>query len=337
MLPPPSITPDTLKGIDDLIRAGLIGFRENCFNWLLAATGLVIAGLVLEGPELWYEILSIVRHWGFRRKFKFSLPEEHTPNWVKLIAFVGWIVIVIGVAGEYVADSFVSRADGFVQTFDEILLTETQNRTALASERASAAYERASENEKETAATLKQAEQERADAARSLEVTRGYESQIAQANERAAHAEQRAEEEQTARTKLEQKLAWRSLTNEQAERIARKLRSFPGQQFDFVTYSNEGECLNFQDVLYRLFLYSRWTLDPKRQWGMLITLIVGLEVQVSEGADEQVRQAASTLVKALNDENILATLKTIPAKDAPATAVIKIAVGKSPSSMEPIE
>jgi hypothetical protein len=200
MLSPPSILrPDTLEGIDDLIRVGLIAFRESCFNWLLVATGFVVVGLVLEGPELWHEIISIVRHWRFRRRFKFSLPEERAPNWVKLIAFVGWIFIVIGVAGEYVADSFVSRADGFVQTFDEIVLTETQNRTALASERAIAAYERASENEKETAATLKQAEQERSDGAKSLQAAeiarkeaKGFSLQIAQANERAANAEKQA-------------------------------------------------------------------------------------------------------------------------------------------------
>jgi hypothetical protein len=303
-----------------------------------------VVGLGLEGPELWHDIASIVSRWHFKHRFHFSLPEEHSPDWVKLLAFVGWLLIVIGVAGEYVADSFVSKADGYVQTFDEILLTEAQRGTILARERASAEFERASENERETADTLKQAEQERADAAKSLasaETARkeaeGFQFQIAQANERAAHAEQRAEEERTARTKLEQKLAWRSLTNEQAERIARRLRSFPGQQFDFVTYSNEGECLNFQNTLYRLLLYSGWTLDPKRQWGMLITLIVGLEVQVSDGADEQVKHVASTLVKALNDENIAATLKPIPIKDAPATAVIKIVVGKSPASMEPIE
>ena len=42
--------PDTLKGVDDLIRAGFEAYRGACFNWLLAATGLVVVGLVLEGP-----------------------------------------------------------------------------------------------------------------------------------------------------------------------------------------------------------------------------------------------------------------------------------------------
>lgn len=114
IVPPPIPKPDTLKGIDDLIHAGFDAYRATCFNWLLVATGLVVVGLVFEGPELWHEITSIVRNRRFRRKFHFSLPEEHTHDWAKLLAFVGWLLIVVGVAGEYVADSFVSKADGYV-------------------------------------------------------------------------------------------------------------------------------------------------------------------------------------------------------------------------------
>jgi hypothetical protein len=116
---------DTLKGVDDLIRTDLEVFREIWFNRLLAATLLVVIGLAMEGPELWYEISSIFRHGPFVRRFHFSLPEQHAPNWVKLLAFVGWVLIVGGVAGEYVADSFASKADGYVQKFDEILLADT--------------------------------------------------------------------------------------------------------------------------------------------------------------------------------------------------------------------
>jgi hypothetical protein len=340
MGPPPRMpTPDTLKGVDDLIRSGLEAYRESWFAWLLVSTALVVVGLWFEFPEIWHESVEALS--SLRSSPK---PRREISPWMKLAGTLGWVLIVVGVTGEFVADSFVSKADGFVQKFDEILLADAQRGSSLARERAAAAYERAVVTEHEAAEenrlaseSLDAAENARLKAEAARAKAEGLELQIAQSNERAAHAEQQAEEEHAARTKLEQKLTWRSVTNEQAERIARKLRPFPGQQFDFVTYNNEGECLNFQNVLYRLFLHSGWTLDPKRQWGMLITLIVGLEVEISEGADEQVNHAASTLVKALNDENILATLKPIPVKDAPTTAVIKIAVGKSPVSMEPIE
>ncbi|MGC2196628.1 MAG: hypothetical protein WA628_18285 [Terriglobales bacterium] len=153
--------PETLKGVDDLIRISLEGFRDSCFNWLLIATFLVVVGLVFEGPELWHETTSIASHLRFRRRFRFSLPEEQAPNWAKLLAFIGWTLIVVGVAGEFVADSFVSRADGFVQKFDEILLADAQHQTELAKERAGGAYERASTAEKEAAQLRKDAESER--------------------------------------------------------------------------------------------------------------------------------------------------------------------------------
>jgi hypothetical protein len=79
----------------------------------------------MEGRELWYDITSIVIGWRFKRRFHCSLPEVHAPNSAKLLAVVGWIFIVVGVAGEFVADSFLSRADGYVQKFDEILLADT--------------------------------------------------------------------------------------------------------------------------------------------------------------------------------------------------------------------
>lgn len=266
--PPPILRPDTLKGIDALIRAGFIAYRETCFNWLLAATGLVVAGLAFEGPELWHEISGISKHWRFRRSFHFSLPEAHTPKSAKLLAFVGWLLIVVGVAGEYVADSFVSRADGYVQTFDELLLTETQNRTALASERASAAYERASENEKETAATLKQAEQERTDAAKSLQAAeaatkeaKGYSLQIAQANERAANLEKDAASARLETEKLKQAVVWRTISPEIASQLETILSAKPGS-VNLRYTDGDPEALFLAIQLSRILDKAKWKIAP---------------------------------------------------------------------------
>src|SRR6266487_2607389 len=235
---PPLSAPDTLKGIDNLIRVGFEAYRTSCLNWLLVATGLVVVGLGFEGPELWHDITSIIGQWRFKRRFHFSLPENHAANWAKLAAFVGWVLIVVGVAGEFVADSFVSRADGYVQTFDEILLSETQQGAEAARERATAAYERASENEKETASTLKQAEQERADAAKSLaaaEAARkeveGFEAQVADANARAATNEREAESLREESKLIEDGLAWRSLTPHDEQLFADRLGRFNDENF----------------------------------------------------------------------------------------------------------
>jgi hypothetical protein len=65
-------------------------------------------------------------------------------------------LVVFGVAGELVAEGLVSRADGTLQTFNDILLSEAQKESAFAIERASNAYERAATAERETEKLRKQ-------------------------------------------------------------------------------------------------------------------------------------------------------------------------------------
>jgi hypothetical protein len=315
MLLPPSVPiPDTLKGIDDLIRINLEAFRATWFVRLLAATFLVVVGLVMEGPELWHEIHSIIWHWSFKRSFHFSLPEEHPPEWAKLLAFAGWMFIVIGVGGEFVADSFLSKADGYVQKFDEILLTEAQRGTALARERASAAYERASENEKETANTLKQAEQERADAAKSLaaaETARkeaeGFQLQIAQANERAAQAE-----EQSAKAELElAKLKTpRTLSIEQQERIASMIKRFPGTPYD-LWVSGDSDSTALMGLIDSTLRSADWKFNPPEtplMFGNKAGIIAdsGISIHVPEEHRAEWEASAVALRDALVTEGIAA-------------------------------
>jgi hypothetical protein len=211
--PPPFVRPNTLKGVDELIHAGFEAYRASCFNWLLGATAVVAIGLVFEGPELTHEITSIVRHWRFTRRFRFSLPEAHAPEWAKLLAFVGWLLIVMGVAGEYVADSFVSKADGYVQTFDEIVLANAQKEVEIAKEKSGGAYERAATAEREAARLGKDAEDER-----------------------------------LARVKIEAAVAWRSLDDKQKHDIGSALASFSPKAGASIWYdSSSTEAQMFAD------------------------------------------------------------------------------------------
>jgi hypothetical protein len=51
----------------------------------------------------------------------FALTSHEVPPRWKVLAFVGWIMIAVGVAGEGIFEAMVSRADGQVQTFNDIL------------------------------------------------------------------------------------------------------------------------------------------------------------------------------------------------------------------------
>jgi hypothetical protein len=145
------LPPELAQKIDDLMRADLVYWRDLWFGQLLLATKVVVGGLILEGPELMCELTSIVRkrnQWG-----RLELPEVHIPDWVKLVAFLGWILIVLGVAGEWITNASFSDADNNLQTFTSINLAEAQKEAAFA-------IERASSNEKEAGQLRKDAEAE---------------------------------------------------------------------------------------------------------------------------------------------------------------------------------
>jgi hypothetical protein len=101
---------------------------------------------------------------------------------------VGWVLVAVGVAGEGIAEGFVSNADGLVQTFNGILLADAQKETALALERAAQAEATA----------------------------RGFEAQIAESRKE-------AEAEHLARVKIEAGVAWRHLTDIQKKNIGSAL------------------------------------------------------------------------------------------------------------------
>lgn len=354
-LSPPSLTmPNTLKGVDDLIHAGFEAYRNSCFNWLLVATALVIVGVVLEGPELWHEITGIIHRWLVRRRFGISLLEVSPHNWVKIVAAIGWLLIVLGVAGEYVADSFLSKADGYVQTFDEILLTDAQRQTAFARDRASAAYERAAKTEQEAAQenalaaqAEKEAQEENAKAAKALESAEtarkeaeGFQLQIAQANERAAQADQKAaeanrtaKEEQLARTRLEETLSGWKLDAEAQARVLDKIKPHPNTPFDLATNPAE---YGFMEILDGLLHSANWTRQPPKSDNPLGQLLIdgkssiwfgsGLYVEFSSTRAKDFSAPAEALVLALQAEGIPAKGHLLT--NDPNPSAIHIAIGK---------
>lgn len=336
MLLPPSIPiPDTLKGIDDLIRADFEAFRALWFVRLLAATFLVVVGLVMEGPELWHEILSIIHRWNFRRRFHFSIPETHTPEGAKLLAFIGWILIVAGVAGEFVADSFVSKADGFVQKFDEILLADAQKKTGAASERAAMAFERAAQTEREAsqeneraAKAEQQAAEENSRAAKALEAAEtarksaeGFQLQIAQANERAAKAELETE-------RLRKQLADRTLTDEQVLSIGNKLKLFKGQPYTVTAYWDSPESLGLANRINAVLkIVAEWSYSDEGSKSMLLGGTVGIFVWTHPDADESTKRAAEALIEALNTEGLEASPRVQNPQNNPKHNKIALVVG----------
>jgi hypothetical protein len=180
MVLPVIAIPDTLRGVDDLIRSNLEAFAAQWFWWLIALTAIVAFGLFLELPEIWYETIE-----SLKELFHCGNNHERRPSpWAKIAGAFGWLLIVVGVGGECIAEGFLFKADGLVVKFDEIVLMDTTTKAGTALERAATG-----------------------------ELTaRAFQLQIAKANDRAAQLEKEAEAERLERTKLEAIIAPRSLT-----------------------------------------------------------------------------------------------------------------------------
>jgi hypothetical protein len=206
---------DFVRALDELVRADLQAFRDLCFNWLLLSSGVVAFGVILEGPEVLHSVTSVFRH-----------REDKTPRWVVSIALFGWILVALGVAGEGVAEGFVSKADGILETFNNILLTEAQVESGHAIERAAKADERASENEREAANLRKIAEQER-----------------------------------LARIQVEGKVAWRRLSDTDKNVIGIHLRAFLRENAR-LSYDSETEGESFAVDIALSLQKAKWNVSP---------------------------------------------------------------------------
>ena len=120
-----------IKALDNAVKGDLLNWRDEWFVCLLISTGVVAIGLLFELPELALEIRHIRQDRRDRNMFFVTSHHEAPPKW-KILAFVGWFLIVLGVAGEGVFEMLVSRVDGQVQTLNNVLFESTQKEATAA-------------------------------------------------------------------------------------------------------------------------------------------------------------------------------------------------------------
>lgn len=324
--------PDTLKGVDDLIRADLEAFREIWFNRLLASTLLVVIGLALEGPELWYEISSIAQRWFFVRKFHFSSPEKHAPNWVKLVAFIGWLLIVAGVAGEYAADSFASKADGYVQKFDEILLADTTRQAGNAKASADAADIAARRARDESGKAVASASNALNLASSARQEADSFEKDIASAKKQAADAESHLadalERAANAEAELTRLKTPRSLIHSEDMIVA--LKPFNSSEYTLNVFMDD-ESIQFTKAVARALEEAGWV---RKQPTNISLNVPTVEIVFDRGVAEYVPACVNTGISLrAHAKESLAVLQSLPLQSLPRTVqaaiALKSAIGPS--------
>jgi hypothetical protein len=115
---------ELVKKVNDLMKGDLLYGRDLWLIWLYRSVKLVAVGLVFEAPELIYEIRFIILRRIDKWKFQITFPERHIPDFVKILAFLGWILIVGGVVGEWVTEVKVNEVDVTLQEVYDTELTD---------------------------------------------------------------------------------------------------------------------------------------------------------------------------------------------------------------------
>jgi hypothetical protein len=196
--------PEIAKFLATAVRVALERLRHDDEFCLDFSTVLVGIGVFLEYFEIRHEL---------REKtgpFKIHRPEM--PKWMVWAGFAGWLMIVVGVAGEFVFESAVSTRSEELESVSNALLGDAQLAAAEATSNSATANERARKNES-AAAQLRidnlaldidlQREERR-----TAEALKG----VASANKQAADAAQRLNAELQRTARLEEELSWRTVT-----------------------------------------------------------------------------------------------------------------------------
>lgn len=109
------LPPDLVAKLNQCAGNDFVGPRDSWFNWLARFTTMVAVGLVLELPELVYELKLITREWIPYFRYRIRTPRERRLQTAKVVAFIGWILIVAGVVGERYAEVRVKDFDASIQ------------------------------------------------------------------------------------------------------------------------------------------------------------------------------------------------------------------------------
>jgi hypothetical protein len=146
------LSPDAIKALEKA-REGWLTARSKDFPNLLLMTKLVAGGVILEGPELVYELWKVIRRWRKR------VVSEHAPSWITLIGLVGWVLVAVGVGGEFWVDAKVNSDDENVQSINITLLEDASASASQAKIDADAAHTLAIGAQAKVAAVGKEANQ----------------------------------------------------------------------------------------------------------------------------------------------------------------------------------
>jgi hypothetical protein len=119
------LSPELVAKLQECAQHNFAGTRDYWFSRQTIFEVLVIVGLVLEGPELLHELLSIIQGESERFKNSFFLSRKYV-NRAKFVALLGWMVIIGGLFGEIRASSKIKVLSDKIEGCSDAKLTEAR-------------------------------------------------------------------------------------------------------------------------------------------------------------------------------------------------------------------
>jgi hypothetical protein len=198
------------------------------------------------------------------------------------------LFVILGVAGELVADGAIFALSAHLQTLSDLEVARLNNAAESA------------------IATAKNFESQIADANAKAEIARrdaeSFRLEIAKAQGSASNAEAEA-------LRLKQRMADRVCGKTEISAISEKTKSFTGQEFRLTTYPDMAEPRAVAECIYQALVRAKWNLIPWEHGSILIGGIAGVLVHVNPRADARTQDAASALASTLLKVGIAAQLR----------------------------
>jgi hypothetical protein len=288
-----SLDPDLTAALGKMMRGDLDAWSNIWFWTLVCSTIAVAIGIICEAPEIWLsvgfggEITSRIRGFWYVRIRKTDLngwerlcPELMARNdrhvkWVAKWGLIGWTLVAIGVAGEGVAEYFVNDAETNIRSFDEVLLSETQQSANSAASASSVAYFFAekSESVSSSAMTTSRAARREADS---------FEQDIAATKQQASEAKSQIvdafKQASAATVELNRLKTPRVLLTPSG--LSSALKEFKGTEYTFSSVFQDDEAIELLKQIDSALQLAEWKRVPFQApaASIIITLDSGVKV-----------------------------------------------------------
>ncbi|HKT24316.1 MAG TPA: hypothetical protein VJR04_06915 [Terriglobales bacterium] len=141
---------------------------------------------------------------------------------------------------------------------------------------------------------------------RQSERLRQFDKDLTDAKTELGRQQERAANAEKSLLELQQKLANRTLTDEQVKAIRHDVERFAGQEFRFSTYWDSPECVGIAERVNRTLQAAGWKYRPYTEYRVPVGGTVGILVYTHPNADKRTNEAATALLTTLSREGLQA-------------------------------